>query len=183
MSWAFDTGKPDTLSFANVGAGSNQGWQVWNPAYQFKSAKGVLYYGDTAEKDFDYGSSSNSGVATLALGQLAPIGKRFLKVSMYVDVEQWSNYDKLEIRAVAAGKADVTLWKKAAPFLAVTETSAQYGPKIALPNTWFDINVEIPPALGATGVSLKFLFDSIDGTNNKGLGVFIDDVQIVTQCP
>jgi hypothetical protein len=179
QTWNFDG---TTVNLALVSTGQYTKWQPWNPADTSKSGKGVLYYGGLPWKNYTNGNvNPTNGTATFGLPNLEASGKHFLTASLYLAIEPEVNFDTLKVVASAAGKPGLLLWQKAAPFLPQGKPS-NGGPTVVLPKGWFDINVEIPASLGTSNISIQFVFDTVDGQGNGGLGVLVDDVQVVRVC-
>ena len=160
VDWDFEV--PVTFEFTATSPPC--GWQV--AATDVAASGGqTLWYGDPATGDFDCGL--NAGAATseaITLGEGLPWR---LDLKLYLDVEDSTSYDLLEIDALLVDQgAVVPLWSKA-----------------ELPGTsqWVEVSKDISALAGRT-MRLRFSFDSIDDVANTGAGVFIDDVRLTTDC-
>lgn len=167
----FDSGLPPGTKIVNSTGSPTKGWQSWNPAVGYKSPKGVLYYGNPKDEDYDFGNAS--GNVTLPQVALPAGGLKVAKAWLKVEIDPTLGVDELSLVAVGSAGSQI-LWTKAA--LGTAGGAAQ------LPAGWFEIAATIPAGLGSP-VALRFEFASGSGQNNGGLGVLVDDVRIVVQCP
>ncbi|MGM0576021.1 MAG: hypothetical protein ACQEXJ_09855 [Myxococcota bacterium] len=160
VTWTFEQSPPFTFTATSAPCG----WQI---AVTYQSTSGVrtLYYGDPADDDYDCGV--NAGTATSPLVEL-PAGAAYaLSFDLLMDTQPDADLDRLTVRAVAAdGSYDILLWGKSA-----LETGTQ----------WHTYQRDIS-ALAGTAFRLVFDFDTVGGTANDGLGVFVDDVVVGSSC-
>lgn len=139
------------------------GWQV-AAMPQAQSAPNVLYYGNPATMSFST-SGSNTGQAVSAPIELPEGYEIQLRFKGYYESEGGTSYDKFELRVqsgditpfVVAGKSDLTL------------------------GSWKTVTKDLTYMAGQT-IQLVFWFDSVDGIANDGLGVLIDDLEIISTC-
>ena len=159
----FDTGSLMDLVLKNS-VSATQGWQLWGDATLSKSGKGVLYYGNTTAKNFDFGAS-NGQVTTPKL--LLPAGKKsYLMMWLYMDTESDTTYDKMTI-SVKVGTGTFKLWDKASPGFAAKK--------------WLELKLDLSEWPGEQ-VQGYIDFNTSDGVANSTLGVLIDDLRFTTDC-
>ncbi|MCB9739056.1 MAG: hypothetical protein H6747_07295 [Deltaproteobacteria bacterium] len=150
-------------TFSNSG-GATKGWQVNGSSAQSKSPKGTLYYGDPGAGNYNWGKSSGTAKSP---SLLIPTGnKSELQLSLYVDTESGSSYDKLFIYVVDGGTKK-QIWSKA---------SSGFGTK-----KWTDWKFDMSAYAGKS-VQIEFNFDSVDSVANSGQGIFVDDFKLVVDC-
>jgi len=160
---SFDDNNAKGMTFSNK-YGNAKGWQIWNPSDHFKSAKGALYYGDPVKKNYDFGTSYGSArIVGINLPNKSGLS---LKFWLYMVKEASSKYDKLYVQLKSEKGNTVTLWS--------TSTSDKS-------KTWYDKNISLDSYKGQK-VEILFYFTTIDPTSNSGLGVIIDDVQVLQKC-
>ena len=161
----FDDGKAKGMTFSNK-YGATKGWQVWNPASYYKSAKGALYYGDPVAKNYKF-SGTNYGTATMP--EITLPNKTGLKLRFWAwfDKETSSTYDKLTVRLKPSGGSTTTLW---------------YTTSSVKDNIWYDKSFSLDAYKGQK-VTISFYFSTGDSSGNTELGVLIDDLQVTQTCP
>jgi hypothetical protein len=137
------------------------GWQT--SVARHTSPPASLYYGDPSTGSYDNGKH-NSGTAAAPAFKLPQGQKAWLSFQLYMDTEQTSNFDVLEVRANKA-----VVWSKASQM-----TSSDY-------QKWIQVTLDLGPLAGQT-VKLEFAFDTKDHQNNQSEGVYIDDVTLLTWC-
>lgn len=147
-----------TVSAANSGVG----WQV--DTKQAKSGTKSLYYGNPTTGSYDSGAA-NSGTATSPAISLPAGQKAELTFWLYMDTEASAGFDTLTVKA-----GTQLLWTKGPQTL----PAARY-------RSWVPITIDLS-ALAGQSVSLEFAFDTKDNWSNGGLGVFIDDITVLTSC-
>lgn len=117
--------------------------------------------------DFDNGQIVGATVTSPSL--LIPAAQSAtLTFEVFIDSESSSSYDKLTMRVVKAGGAEMTVWEKA-------EVGGATGGQFVA------ATVDLSEYMGQT-VQIRFHFDSVDSLINDGEGVFIDDLVLTTVC-
>jgi hypothetical protein len=159
---AFEAGTPAGWSFTDrVGT---LGWQVvmGGPLPEGASA---LYFGDPATWSYDTGAQVGE---TAVLEGLALFAGVPWQLSFRVDADvgdPGDAFDRLVVE-VLDGSTRYLVWTK-------DDLPAQ--------GAWVDATVDLSAFAGRT-VALAFRFDSVDGLNNVGAGVFLDDVAVTSPC-
>ncbi len=161
---AWDFGDPALPGFTMTGGSGSVGWCT--SLAMFVSPPRSLYFGDPAAGTFHTGGPV-AGEARSALVQLPPSGPIVLEGATYIDVEPLFSRDLVWI-SVEAGGADVEVWNKEA----VGGTTAQ---------AWLPLTADLSVFAGQA-VRLVFGFDSIDGVENFGEGVYFDDISLWWSC-
>lgn len=144
--------------------GGGAHWQVGQE--QAISAPSSLYYGRLPELDYDVGHTQGS-VTSVVL--TVPAGVTATTLSFWVagDIEPISSTDQLWVDVVVAGQATM-VWSK--------NTAGGLG------TGWTEQSVNLTAYVGAP-FQIRISFDSIDGQTNTGEGVYIDEMQLLAQCP
>jgi hypothetical protein len=128
-----------------------------------QSGSQVLYYGDPVAEDYDCGD--NAGTATSADIALYAGVNYTLSFKLYMDTESLNSWDQFVLRAVVGTKS-YDLWTKA---------------KLNGTAKWATHTVDLNAFAGQT-VRFVFSFDSVDDSDNGGLGVLIDDFFVTSSC-
>lgn len=161
----FNAADTKGMTFNNSG-GPTQGWQIWlnpnNPPGP-KSPPGVLYYGNPSTGNFNF--SSNNGKARTPKIELPATTSSELKFWHYQDTESGTTYDKIFVYLYVNGSKQ-TLYDKSKGFQS---------------KTWVERKFDLSAHKGKT-VEIEFEFNTVDSVANSGLGVVIDDLQIITDC-
>jgi pyroglutamyl-peptidase len=143
-----------------IGSNKAVGWALVEEGGAGDS-KALRYFDPTFG---DYGQQGGLGASkgTASTGSISlPEGKRVtLSFDLYMDTEAGAQYDTLVVKA--GGKE---VWRKDAPGSAVAQ------------KTWQGVAVDLSSLAGQT-VQVAFAFDTVDGTENLGKGVFIDNVVV-----
>ncbi len=161
----FDKGSLGGIQVSNTG-GSKKGWQLWNPAYVYKSPKGALYYGDPIAKNYNFGKSK--GTATTGSIKLPSNVKTTLTLWAWLDTEASTKYDAFKVYLVIGTSKQLLYHKGSKPgFKKQTWTAHKY-----------DL-----AAHKGKSVKVQFEFDSYDSFANTGKGVIIDDLKFTASCP
>jgi hypothetical protein len=128
-----------------------------------------LYFGNPEAGNFnDPSGQPVSGTAT-GPAVLVPEGKSaVLKFNVYLDVEMYEPFDMLRTYILIAGKEPVEVWNKA------LVSGDKY-------KKFTEVMVNLSPYIGQE-IRIQFAFDSVDGVENNGEGVYIDDVRITALC-
>jgi hypothetical protein len=151
---------------SSLAGGTGVGWQLVSG----KRARGgvnAMYYGDPAKSTYDTGAKSNQG--TLVWGSFdLPAGKKAgLRFHVWLDVENTNQFDKLELYLVD-GAGTTQLWKRPSG-----QTTLR---------TWLTVDVDLGAHAGKKGLQLQWRFDTVDNLNNKGEGVYLDEVLLYSGC-
>ena len=112
----------------------------------------------------DYNCGLTSGTATSGPIDLQAGLPFTLTAKVYMGTESSASYDQLRLRAIVDGQT-VVLWEK---------------PSISA-GTWFPIQAKLN-AMAGKSTQLQWHFDTVDSIANTGVGVYIDDINIVTSC-
>jgi hypothetical protein len=160
----FDTGDLKDLALSNS-AGPDKGWQLANsPGGKSKSGTGTLYYGQSGIFNFDFGASN--GQATTPDILLPTDTPSTLSFSLFMDTEGGTSYDNLVVSVVKGGVKTKVFDKTAAGFST---------------GSWYEVKFDLKAFQGEQ-IKVTFDFNTGDSIGNGGLGVVIDDLQIVTDC-
>ncbi|MCO4760433.1 MAG: hypothetical protein KC502_02940 [Myxococcales bacterium] len=154
-----------SMTLANTD-GKDKGWQLWTNATKYKSAKGVLYYGNIASKNYNFGASS--GTATTPEITLPAGNPTKLSLWLYQATESGTSYDKSYIYLITSSGKKIQLWYK--------------GSKGFSTNKWNELSFDLKAWAGQK-VKIQFLFDTKDSVSNSTLGVLIDDLKFTQKCP
>ena len=155
----FDAGDAKDMTFANS-AGPTQGWQLWGASPNAVSGTGVLYYGDPAASNYNFGNSNGTASLTIALN--AEVASS-LTLDLFMETESSSSYDNLTISVEGT-----QVW-----------TKGSANPPMG---TWTTVTADLSQWQGKT-VTLKFDFATMDSVANSTFGVAIDNLKIVAKCP
>ncbi len=136
------------------------GWTLWT-----QQGNGRLYYGNPVTHSFANGSA-NQGTATMPALELLGDAGYTLSFDVFMDVEAAATFDALEVLATVDGQEGLVLWSKES-----YDVMAQ----------WQSVQIDLSGLAGHT-VQLQFSFATGDSWGNDGLGVLIDDVELVSTC-
>ncbi|MFT7621211.1 MAG: hypothetical protein ACI9WU_000372 [Myxococcota bacterium] len=127
------------------------------------SAPFALRYGNPADLTYDSGAG-NSGIATLPPIQLPGGGVDvYLGLDIFLAVENGAVYDKLEVQLIEQDSSQTqVLWHKG---------------KAQAYQAWFPVSLNLIAWSGRV-VTIRFLFDTLDGDVNDGYGVLLDNIQL-----
>ena len=154
-AFSFDTG-PD--GFVVVNEPADNGW-VHRTDGLSGQAPGAFYFGDPATDDYDFGP------ATGKLRSPPFLTHSYTKVTFayFMDVESSTYDDELEVVLHQPGKSEKVLWT---------------APKDTL-GEWLAANFYISGIVQAAVLEFRV---TVDGDNNTGQGVYLDDLVISTNC-
>lgn len=138
------------------------GWRI--DSVQAQSAPNALHYG---ADDGGYGSGvSSAGSYIFPAVSGVAFSPIWFSFSVYLDISPAADVDELQLRLVTQPGESVVIWDK-------TNIPAQaYG-------TWVDVTVS-SDLVGA--YRPQFWFDTIGANDHTGMGVFIDDFRVHSQC-
>ncbi len=156
----FEGGTPDGWTFTPIVDGV--GWQVTTMS-KFHTGPSVLYYGNPGAENFDNGEI-NTGTATSPPLDIPSGVETKLDMWVYFDGESSLSYDDFWVE-VDTGDKTFTVVKKSD----------------IKDEAWKHVVKDLS-YLGGKTIQLKFRFDTIDGTVNKGYGVVVDDLKVVSTC-
>jgi hypothetical protein len=160
-TYDFETGTNPPVGWTISNSDATVGWQVSN-----KRASGgsyALYYGDPVAGDYDTGSNSNNGTATLPAVTITASKKAGMTFALYMDTESGTSYDNLE---VLVGTTQV--WQKSSTTVPTMEQ-------------WQEVTIDLSSYAGQT-ITIQFSFDTSDDIANSGEGVYVDDITIYYDC-
>ena len=161
---AFDGAALTGWVAANSTGLPNKGWQQWKAPPVAKSAPGVLYYGDPATKNFDFGTSTGT-MTSPAIAVPANAGTPSLRFWLYMGTESGTFYDVLSV-SLKVGTSFHPGWNKSSS----TVTDA-----------WTEVPIDLTVHKGKE-VQVVFTFKTGDSAGNTGYGVLIDDLRLVQTC-
>ena len=161
----FDDGTPD--GFEVIDDGSHAHW-LPSPA-RTTSEPWSLYYGMLETLDYDTGKrtfgTATSPELTVPAGHEHPT----LVFSTYLDIEPVELRDDFNVR-LFFGSSLLEVWNK-------TElTPDQF-------QSWQQVHIPLPPDVVGHPIRIQLNFDSIDGLNNDGEGIYVDDIEVLNLCP
>lgn len=140
------------------------GWHLVDTGYS-TSIPWSLYYGNPGTLDYATGDSANSGSAW-SPGVMLPAGARTtLRFWVWMDVETSENLDVLAVSA-QTDVGEFVLWEK---------------PEALPVKVWREVVIDIS-ALQSHPVRFRFTFDTRDGRENGGQGVYLDDIRVISTC-
>ncbi len=138
------------------------GWQISGKIAH--SPASSLYYGRVPQHDYDVGATAGQATSPVIA---APSGSDAVMLGfwIYADVEPISSRDLIEVSLVDAAGSTV-VWTK--------DDLAD--------GTQAMVELDVTEHISGP-VQIRVRFDSVDGLDNDGLGVFVDDVELYEQCP
>jgi sugar lactone lactonase YvrE len=161
----FDDGKPKYGVIANQNGSTTLGWQEWLKSPKSKSAPGVLYYGNPASQNFDFGGSVGQYVTqNFQLGS----NPGALTFWLYMDTESGTSYDNLTVTLHVVGGGNATVFTKNAQGFST--------------QAWYPVKFDLAAFAGKTA-NVEFYFNTGDSVGNSGLGVLVDDLTVTNKCP
>jgi len=165
VTWAFDTGTLQGFTVTPSPATSTSVWQV--DSYRSVSPAYSLYFGNVATRVYDDPSKIVSGqVTSPAVTLPSGAGKLCLKFQLYKDTEGYT-WDYVWITVQPAG---TIIW------------DSTKEPNYGLTNKVFiPIAVDVT-SLAGQSVQFMFSFDSKDSAANNYEGVYLDDLQVLSNC-
>jgi hypothetical protein len=153
-----------------------RGWQVWPAPPAAAAASGVLYYGDSEAKNFDFGA--NAGTVRTPPVKVPINGNSTLSFRTRWQQEASPYRDRARVLLYVDGKRH----------LVPPNTAPRYGalwyagmPGFTQPGVWQTYSYDVTHLSGHT-IALEFFFDSVDGLDNGGLGWMVDDLKLVSPC-
>ncbi|MCO4761033.1 MAG: hypothetical protein KC502_05980, partial [Myxococcales bacterium] len=158
------------------GVGPTKGWQVHTDAFVSRSAKGALYYGDGIAGNYNWGP--NAGKVMTAAMVVPKDTKTKLSFWVYFDTEVPQAFDKFYVWLWVDGKRQL-LGDTKAPNAGALWYKGKPGYTVA--KTWSKVEIDVAKYGGKT-LQLELTFNTGDGLKNFGVGAFVDDVQLLTQC-
>jgi len=167
QTWSFDAGTLQGFTVTPNPATSPCKWQVDNQ--RSVSGSYSLYFGDVSTRDYDDPGETVAGEVTspavsLPTGQ----GKLCLRFQLYNDTEGY-DWDILSVRIIPASGSATTVW------------DATMEPNWGLSTAFVAIGVDISASAGKS-VQIQFAFDTEDDIANDYEGVYLDDIQVLTNC-
>ncbi|MEC9073275.1 MAG: hypothetical protein VX938_12875, partial [Myxococcota bacterium] len=146
------------------GDGKDAKWQTTD--VQAISSPYSLYYGRLPELDYDVGVTSGSVISPVIT---PPAGASGLTLRFWrsANIEPLVSSDKLHLELVTEGEESPVLWDK----------NDDGGPGLG----WKEEVVDLQ-GLVSGPFQLRFVFDSVDDVNNSGMGVLVDDLEVLQDC-
>ena len=155
----------------NADAAAAVQWRV--SGKQYHSKKFSLYFGDATSTSFDDPGKKIVGTATSGAVMLAADKAFSLDMWVWIDVEQYTpafpDADRFDI-FVVDGDGETLVWDKSK----LTEDGGTYG-------QWVHLTVPLTDWAGKE-IGVKLSFDSNDGYENGGQGIYVDDLSILELC-
>jgi hypothetical protein len=145
------------------GTQGGYGWQVAEIPSYAKSGTHVLYYGNPSTLTYK-GTDYPYATATSPTWDLPTEVEVALSFSAYNGTDPWAWDDTLSIEVKGAGN-----WF---PVASINDLVNQ---------DWTALNFDLS-FLGGQAVSIRFRFESFDLWANQGLGIVIEDLQLITTC-
>ncbi len=143
-------------------ATNNIGWRLLTSATAPTGSR-ILYYGHPTLLFYESGGR-NQGSATSPPFRLPRGVQVTASLSVRLDIEAEPSRDRFTVEAVVGDRV-VPLVEKGA---------LQLG-------AWQELRLDLSWAAGQT-VQLRLRFDTVDGVQNTGRGVSVDDVQVFSDC-
>ncbi|MBP46539.1 MAG: hypothetical protein CMH53_01215, partial [Myxococcales bacterium] len=122
-------------------------------------------YGDTNAKNYNF--SANNGTARTPVVTLPADKITTATMSLYMDTESGTTYDRLYIYVVDATGKKNQLWYKGTPGFKT--------------KSWMNLKFDLNKWKGQK-IQLEFNFNTQDSVANTGLGVLIDDLKLLVAC-
>ncbi len=165
-----------TCKVESDGVGPKKGWQVHTDAFESHSAPGALYYGNGLAGNYNWGASA--GKVITAEMVVPKDSKTTLSFWVYFDTEAPQAFDKFYVWLWVDGKR-VVLGDAKAP----NQGSLWYKgkPGYTAVKTWSKVELDVSK-YSASKLRLEVSFNTGDGLKNFGVGAFIDDIALFTQC-
>ncbi len=177
-----------TVHYSGFDDTTLQGWTVsetlgpltWQPfgytdpasmVPRFTSPPLALYFGDPNKSPptFDAGVQVGATITSPEI-QLPPTGTATLRFQLFMDAETATTYDQLIVEVQQPDSGVVwQVWSK--EDLGGT-----------LPNFFPEQQVAVLDQWVGQKIKLRFRFDSVDSSANLGEGIYIDDIQVNTEC-
>jgi hypothetical protein len=162
IHWASEWDDCTLGDWSVTGDGKAALWQIDDS--QAISKPCSLYYGQLPAQNYDVGPTSGSILSPLIT---PPAGSVQLRFQRNIDTEPGQAKDLVWLDVVTEGSS-TTVWDK----------SYEGGPG----KGWKAVELDLTAIVNGP-FQLRFSFDSGDGIDNGGAGVFVDDVRLVSPCP
>ncbi|HIN85127.1 MAG TPA: hypothetical protein EYN06_01510 [Myxococcales bacterium] len=145
------------------------GWQVG--AFDlFTSSPNSLYYGNPETGDYNTGGKGNSGTATSPAFVVSETADgATINFSIMPDIEGVPNFDKLELVALTGEGQEFSVWAK------------NDLPPGSFDNEFTEAEADLSALIGHS-IKLEFRFASVDGIQNNGTGIVVDDLVVNVSC-
>ncbi|MDP6942649.1 MAG: hypothetical protein QF464_00745 [Myxococcota bacterium] len=160
----------------NFDSGTMDGWMVdsalgltWQSSDERSSSPPyAMYFGDPNKTPPDYDTGEQVGAVLVSPPIVLPqSGTATLTFDLYLDVEADGGYDLFTVEIDGAG-APAFVWSK-----------AQLD---SLPTVGFvPVSIDLTKYMGQS-VSVRFIFDTVDGQFNTFEGAYVDNVVVDTTC-
>ena len=169
--------KEQVILSENFEDGEAQGWEIdaegqafWQVSKAKAHSKPVAaWFGNPLTGDYSTEGGPSKGAATSPVLNLPAAPAVVVQFWLWLDVEQVGSYDKLELVVLSMDSSkDPLVWDKTAL------DSDEY-------KSWVPVKVNLSAWAGQP-IQLQFGFDSVDGIENGGQGVFVDDIVIESFC-
>lgn len=163
ISWKFDDA---TLQGWIANNSSDKvGWTV--SELQAASKPNALYYGHNKDQSYVGDGGPHTGSISSPSILMPTAGAISISFQLFLDVEFSADKDMLDLYAIDEAGKKYPLWHK-------TASTPQ--------KEFVEVQADLSEFSGQV-IKLQFVFNTVDGFENKGLGVFVDDVYVFSSCP
>jgi len=138
-------------------------WQLSNALAH--SGTQSLYFGNLEKKNYDVGGRVKSVAETAPIVLSSQVATH-VHFWVWMDLEPSVNYDTFSVY-VKVGDTQIPVFAKKSD---------------TLMKKWEEQTVNLQAFVGQT-ITLRFVFDSLDGNDNSYEGVYVDDVALYEMCP
>ncbi|MFO0747926.1 MAG: hypothetical protein U1F43_20035 [Myxococcota bacterium] len=168
--WARDFVPGETADLSIDGNSFQVGWRVdglraFSPdqSLRYGDANGTGYAGTFGGRNFGRATGPSIAIPSTAT-------KVILSFATFVDIDDDNaDNDLFRARAVIAGGDNLQVWDR-------SEIGGTTN------GVWVPVSIELPAAVIGQTIQIRWTFDSVNGDNNAGQGVFVDDIRLTVQC-
>lgn len=175
LSADFDDGTlgPLTATITDVEVFWGPGPLDWTPPNQAGPFRGTAYYGNPVTHSYEGNGTANAGSLRTPLLQIPQGPETVLRFQLWQSVETHPDYDRLEVDVECKG-----------PSCPGDPTTLAFHSKLdGVPMAgWHGVEIPLTPYAG-NAVEIVLRFDTFDGQTNDFIGVFIDGLRVVVECP
>lgn len=163
ISWKFDDGTLQGWLADN--SSDKVGWTL--SELQAASKPNALYYGHNKDQSYLGQGGPHTGTISSPSILMPTAGAISISFQLYLDVEFSADKDMLDLNALDETGTKYPLWHK-------TASTPQ--------KEFVEVQADLSEFSGQV-IKLQFVFNTVDGFENTGLGVFVDDVYVFSSCP
>ena len=157
----------ETPDIDTDGSGFGIRWRV--DSLRSFSPSQSLRFGDDEGQDYANGFRTFGRATGPELEVPFNVAEVRLDFMVYMDIDADPQRDSLRARVLYRGQNDI-VWDR----VSVSPERFQQ---------WIPVSVALPAEVIGETIEIRFVFDSLDGEGNLGLGVFVDDIAVYTTCP